>query len=258
MLVYDGGVILSDLYQDKEFWIAMGLAVKLVKFGWGQQFTGKGVFVGYLTGHFPAGLTAEVYHLSFLLFYPVFNEVLIVAGAGLVIGQGKALAKAAGIGVDLGVGAGDGSPKIAGFYGSMVQEIVAVDDIVYCQCVHLFSVLGFWGRAALGGATLEGIRVGGLAGVLGCCIVEEVVDGHTVKLGVCFHRLDLDEGHAHCFGGGGRNFFGVLGKVGVRFAVGKIEGDECFGSVKSEVGDLVDGDGAGDVLSHDGVSFSFV
>lgn len=166
MLVDDGGVVLSDVYQDKEFGVAMGLAVELVKFSGGQQFTGKGVFVGYLAGHFPVGLTAEVYHLSFLLFYPVFNVVLVVARAGLVIGQGKAFAKAAGIRFDLGMGAVDELPKVAGFDGAVVQEVATVDDIVYCQCFHLFSVLGFWDRAALGGATLEGIRVvGQLAGV---------------------------------------------------------------------------------------------
>ena len=108
----------------------MGLTVKLVKFGGGQQFAGKGVLVGYLAGDFPVGLTAEVYHLSFLLFYPVFNEVLVVAGAGLVVGQGKAFTKAAGVGFDLGVGAVDGFPKVASFDGAMVQEIVAVDDVV--------------------------------------------------------------------------------------------------------------------------------
>ena len=166
MLVDDGGVVLSDVYQDKEFGVAMGLAVELVKFSGGQQFTGKGVFVGYLAGHFPVGLTAEVYHLSFLLFYPVFNVVLVVARAGLVIGQGKAFAKATGIRFDLGMGAVDELPKVAGFDGAVVQEVATVDDIVYCQCFHLFSVLGFWDRAALGGATLEGIRVvGQLAGV---------------------------------------------------------------------------------------------
>mgnify|MGYP001625157286 FL=1 len=166
MLVDEGGVILSDVYQDKEFGVAMGLAVELVKFSGGQQFTGKGVFVGYLAGHFPVGLTAEVYHLSFLLFYPVFNVVLVVARAGLVIGQGKAFAKATGIRFDLGMGAVDELPKVAGFDGAVVQEVATVDDIVYCQCFHLFSVLGFWDRAALGGATLEGIRVvGQLAGV---------------------------------------------------------------------------------------------
>lgn len=166
MLVDYGGVVLSDVYQDKEFGVAMGLAVELVKFRGGQQFTGKGVFVGYLAGHFPVGLTAEVYHLSFLLFYPVFNVVLVVARAGLVIGQGKAFAKATGIRFDLGMGAVDELPKVAGFDGAVVQEVATVDDIVYCQCFHLFSVLGFWDRAALGGATLEGIRVvGQLAGV---------------------------------------------------------------------------------------------
>ena len=166
MLVDYGGVVLSDVYQDKEFGVAMGLAVELVKFSGGQQFTGKGVFVGYLAGHFPVGLTAEVYHLSFLLFYPVFNVVLVVARAGLVIGQGKAFAKATGIRFDLGMGAVDELPKVSGFDGAVVQEVATVDDIVYCQCFHLFSVLGFWDRAALGGATLEGIRVvGQLAGV---------------------------------------------------------------------------------------------
>ena len=160
MLVDDGGVVLSDVYQDKEFGVAMGLAVELVKFSGGQQFTGKGVFVGYLAGHFPVGLTAEVYHLSFLLFYPVFNVVLVVARAGLVMGQGKAFAKATGIRFDLGMGAVDELPKVAGFDGAVVQEITVVYNIVYCQRVHLFSVLGFWDRAALGGATLEGIRVG--------------------------------------------------------------------------------------------------
>ena len=114
-LVYYGGVVLSDLYQDKEAGVAMGLAVEPVKLGGGQQFAGKGVFVGYLAGDFPVGLTAEVYHLSFLLFYPIFNIVLIVAGAGLVVRQGKACAKAAGIGFDLGMGAVDGLPKVAGF-----------------------------------------------------------------------------------------------------------------------------------------------
>lgn len=166
MLVDDSGVVLSDVYQDKEFGVVMGLAVELVKFSGGQQFTGKGVFVGYLAGHFPVGLTAEVYHLSFLLFYPVFNVVLVVARAGLVIGQCKAFAKATGIRFDLGMGAVDELPKVAGFDGAVVQEVATVDDIVYCQCFHLFSVLGFWDRAALGGATLEGIRVvGQLAGV---------------------------------------------------------------------------------------------
>ena len=166
MLVDDGSVILFDVYQDKEFGVAVGLAVELVKFSGGQQFAGKGVFVGYLAGHFPVGLTAEVYHLSFLLFYPVFNVALVVARAGLVIGQGKAFAKATGIRFDLGMGAVDELPKVAGFDGAVVQEVATVDDIVYCQCFHLFSVLGFWDRAALGGATLEGIRVvGQLAGV---------------------------------------------------------------------------------------------
>lgn len=51
MLVDEGGVVLSDVYQDKEFGVAMGLAVELVKFSGGQQFTGKGVFIGHLAGH---------------------------------------------------------------------------------------------------------------------------------------------------------------------------------------------------------------
>lgn len=51
MLVDDGGVVLSDVYQDKEFGVAMGLTVELVKLGGGQQFAGKGGFIGHLAGH---------------------------------------------------------------------------------------------------------------------------------------------------------------------------------------------------------------
>ena len=213
MLVDNGSVVLAYVYQDKEFGVAVGLAVELVKLGWGQQFTGKGVSVGYLAGHFPVGLTTEIYHLSFLLFYPVFNVVLVVAWAWLVIGQCKAFAKAAGVGFDLSVGAVDGCLEVAGFDGAMVQEIATVDDIVYCQCVHLFSVLGFWDRAALGGATLEGIRVWyqALSWVAGGCVLDEVGYGHCVESVVGGGGFDHDEDAAKGRRVGCGHFGGVLG-----------------------------------------------
>lgn len=51
MFVDNGGVVLPYVHQDKEFGVAMGLAVELVKLGGGQQFTGKGGFIGHLAGH---------------------------------------------------------------------------------------------------------------------------------------------------------------------------------------------------------------
>lgn len=47
MLVDNGGVVLSNVHQDKEFGVAVGLAVELVKLGGGQQFARKGGFVSY-------------------------------------------------------------------------------------------------------------------------------------------------------------------------------------------------------------------
>jgi hypothetical protein len=47
----DGGVVLSDIHQDKEFGVAVRLAVELVKLGGGQQFAGKGGFIGRLAGN---------------------------------------------------------------------------------------------------------------------------------------------------------------------------------------------------------------
>lgn len=51
MLGDNGSVVLSDVYQDKEFGVAVGLAVELVKLGGGQQFAGEGEFIGHLAGH---------------------------------------------------------------------------------------------------------------------------------------------------------------------------------------------------------------
>ena len=66
MLIDNGGVVLANVHQDKEFGVAVGLAVELVKFRGGQQFAGKSGFIGHLAGHGLGALTAKVNHVDHL------------------------------------------------------------------------------------------------------------------------------------------------------------------------------------------------
>ena len=69
--------------------------------------------------------------------------------------------------------------------------------------------------------------------------------------------FDRDEDAAEGRGVGCRCFGWVLG-AGVGFVHGTGQGYNALGRIHCEVGDIGGGDGASDVLSHDGVSFSFV
>lgn len=109
------------------------------------------------------------------------------------------------------------------------------------------------------GATLEGIRVEVSVGALGGggCVLDEVGDGHGVEGVMGGGVFDRDEDAAKGCGVGCGHFGGVL-DVGVGFVRGAGQGDNALGRVHCEVGDVSGGDGASDVLSHGGVSFSFV
>lgn len=99
---------------------------------------------------------------------------------------------------------------------------------------------------------VSGIVLGG-----GGCVLDEVGDGHCVEGVVGGDGFNRDEDAAKGRGVGSGYFGGVLG-VGVGLIHGTSQGDNALGRIHCEVGDIGGGDGAGDVLSHDGVSFSFV
>ena len=124
------------------------------------------------------------------------------------------------------------------------------------MCFRLLSVLGFWDRAALGGATLEGIRGSGSDNASG--VGEEVGNGHAVQVAVRRDGLDFDESKAEIFGRGCCDLFGVPGHGGVGFVGGGVEFNNGIAIVECKITDGVGVNRASNVLSHGGVSFAFV
>lgn len=123
--------------------------------------------------------------------------------------------------------------------------------------VNVFTSFLFWG-SGIGPLwavrPCEGVRVGSVGGG---CVLDEVCDRHGVK-GVVgdgvFHRdEDAAEGRSV-----GRGYFSRVLDVGVGLVHGAGQGDDALGRIHCKVGDVGGGDGTGDVLSHGGVSFSFV
>lgn len=87
---------------------------------------------------------------------------------------------------------------------------------------------------------------------------EEVGNGHAVQEAVGRDRLHFDKSKAEVFGRGSRDFFGVPRHGGVGFVGGGVKRYDGIAIIESEVMNGVGVDGASDVLSHGGYSFSVV